>query len=164
MKYEFKTPVLSQEQLLNVRNPDVAWIQAWLNANCGTKLEVDGVWGTSSRAEFIHAMTNRNASPILPRELLSIAKDLGDTNTKRIKAVAVVESGGSGGWFNSGLPKILYERHKFWEWTTNVSKHICLSLTVFFYVTASVVKLRIGTDHERIGKYVSQHDIRGTRS
>ena len=124
MKYEFETPVLTKEQLSSVRNPDVAWIQAWLNANCGTKLEVDGVWGTSSRAEFIHAMTNRNANPILPRELLSIAKDLGDTNTKRIKAVAVVESGGSGGWFNSGLPKILYERHKFWEWTTNVSNRV----------------------------------------
>ena len=73
MKYE--TPVLTKEQLSSVRNPDVAWIQAWLNANCGTKLEVDGVWGTSSRAEFIHAMTNRSASPILPHELLSIAQD-----------------------------------------------------------------------------------------
>lgn len=118
MQYEFETPVLTKEQLSSVRNPDVAWIQAWLNANCGTKLEVDGVWGTSSRAEFIRAMTNRSASPILPHELLSIAQDLGDTNTKRIKAVADVESNGSG-WFNSGLPKILYERHKFWKHTAD---------------------------------------------
>lgn len=118
MTYEFETPVLTKEQLVSVRSPDVAWIQAWLNANCGTKLEVDGVWGTSSRAEFIHAMTDRSASPILPHELLSIAQDLGDVNTKRIKAVADVESNGSG-WFNSGLPKILYERHKFWKHTAN---------------------------------------------
>ena len=120
---QYETPVLTKEQLSSVRNPDVAWIQAWLNANCGTKLEVDGVWGTSSRAEFIHAMANRNASPILSQELLSIAQELGDVDTKRIKAVAAVESAGSG-WFNSGLPKILYERHKFWEWTTNVNNRV----------------------------------------
>ena len=41
-----KTPVLSQEQLATVRNPDVAWMQAWVNENCGTDLEIDGVWGT----------------------------------------------------------------------------------------------------------------------
>ena len=36
-----KTPVLTKEQLSSVRNPDVAW----LNENCGTDLEIDGVWG-----------------------------------------------------------------------------------------------------------------------
>ena len=120
---QYKTPVLTKEQLSSVRNPDVAWVQAWLNENCGTNLEVDGVWGISSRSEFIHAMTNLNASPILSQELLSIAQELGDVDTKRIKAVAAVESAGSG-WFNSGLPKILYERHKFWEWTTNGNRVI----------------------------------------
>ena len=117
---KFETPVLTEEQLSSVRNPDVAWIQAWLNANCGTKLEVDGVWGTSSRAEFIHAMTNRNAPAITEQELQTIAEQLGDSDTKRIKAVADVESNGSG-WFNSGLPKILWERHKFWKHTPDKS-------------------------------------------
>lgn len=113
MKYEFETPVLTKEQLSSVRNPDVAWIQAWLNANCGTDLEIDGVWGSSSRRTFISAMACRTAPAITEQELQTIAEQLGDSDTKRIKAVADVESNGSG-WFNSGLPKILWERHKFW--------------------------------------------------
>ena len=113
-----KTPVLSQEQLTAVRNPDVAWVQAWLNENCGTDLEIDGVWGTLSRSTFISAMACRTAPAITEQELQTIAQDLGDSDTKRIKAVADVESNGSG-WFNSGLPKILYERHKFWKHTAD---------------------------------------------
>lgn len=115
---EFKNPLLSEEQRLNARNTDVAWVQVWLNENCGTDLEVDGAWGTSSRAEFISAMTCRNAEPITEEQVMQIALDLGDTDTKRIKAVAAVESAGAG-WFNSGLPKILWERHKFWQWLRN---------------------------------------------
>lgn len=120
---EFKTPILSEELKAVVRDIDVAWVQAWLNENCGTNLEIDGVWGTSSKAEFISAMTCRTATAITEDELLEIAKALGDTNTKRIKAVAAVESNGSG-WFNSGLPKILYERHKFWEWARKTTSRI----------------------------------------
>lgn len=120
---EFKTPVLSEEQKSSVKNQDVAWIQAWLNENCGTDLEIDGAWGTSSRATFITAMTCRNAAAITDEELLEIAKQLGDTDTRRIKAVAVVESAGSG-WFNSGLPKILYERHKFWQWVKDAKNRV----------------------------------------
>ena len=111
---EFKTPILSEEQKQSMRNVDVAWLQAWLNENCGTDLEVDGVWGTVSRSQFIVAMACRNATAITNDELLQIAKDLGDNDTKRIKAVAAVESAGAG-WFNSGLPKILWERHKYWS-------------------------------------------------
>ena len=110
-----KTPVLS---LAVVRNPDVAWMQAWLNENCGTDLEIDGVWGTLSRSTFISAMACRTAPAITEQELQTIAEQLGDTDTKRIKAVADVESNGSG-WFNSGLPKILWERHKFWKHTAD---------------------------------------------
>ena len=114
------TPVLSQEQLSAVRNHDVAWIQAWLNENCGTNLEIDGAWGTLSRATFISAMACRAAPAITEHELQTIAEQLGDSDTKRIKAVADVESNGSG-WFNSGLPKILWERHKFWKHTADKS-------------------------------------------
>ena len=116
-----KTPILTKEQLSSVRNPDVAWVQAWLNENCGTDLEIDGVWGTLSRSTFISAMACRTAPAITEQELQTIAEQLGDKDTKRIKAVALVESNGSG-WFDSGLPKILWERHKFWEWTTNVNR------------------------------------------
>ena len=115
-----KTPILSQEQLATVRNPDVAWVQAWLNENCGTDLEIDGVWGTLSRSTFISAMACRTAPAITEQELQTIAEQLGDKDTKRIKAVALVESNGSG-WFDSGLPKILWERHKFWKHTADKS-------------------------------------------
>nr|DAT00645.1 MAG TPA: N acetylmuramidase [Caudoviricetes sp.] len=110
----YKTPLLTESQRANARDVDVAWIQAWLNVNCGTNLEVDGVWGTSSRAEFISAMTCRNAKAITEEEMNSLVRRLGDVTDKRIKAIAKVESAGSG-WFDSGLPKILYERHKFWK-------------------------------------------------
>ena len=118
MKIDFLNPILSEEEKAVVRDQDVAWVQKWLNENCGTNLEVDGVWGTVSRATFLAAMTCRTAEAITEAELLQIATELGDTNTSRIKAVAAVESNGSG-WFNSGLPKILYERHKFWKHSGN---------------------------------------------
>lgn len=119
----YKTPLLSVTQRAMARDLDVAWIQAWLNVNCGTNLEVDGVWGTSSRAEFIAAMTCRNAKAITAEEMQSLVRRLGDVNDKRIKAVAKVESAGSG-WFNSGLPKILYERHKFWKHVHNTVNRV----------------------------------------
>ena len=119
----YKTPLLSVTQRVMARDLDVAWIQAWLNVNCGTNLEVDGVWGTSSRAEFIAAMTCRNAKAITAEEMQSLVRRLGDVNDKRIKAIAKVESAGSG-WFNSGLPKILYERHKFWTHVHNAVNRV----------------------------------------
>ena len=81
----YKTPLLSVTQRAMARDLDVAWIQAWLNVNCGTNLEVDGVWGTSSRAEFIAAMTCRNAKAITAEEMQSLVRRLGDVNDKRIK-------------------------------------------------------------------------------
>lgn len=119
---EFKQPELSNE-ILNARNPDVAWVQAWLNLNAGTDLEIDGAWGTVSRVAFINAFVCKTATKITADEMEAIALELGDNNTNRLRAVAVVESGGSG-WFNSGLPKILWERHKFWQWVKNSSSRV----------------------------------------
>lgn len=118
-----KTPILTEEVKTKVRNADVAWVQMWLNLNAGTNLEIDGVWGTASRAAFINAFANRNAPAITEDELLEIARQLGDTDTKRIKAVAKVESNG-GGFFNSGLPKILWERHKYWNFVRNTALRV----------------------------------------
>lgn len=105
------------EQLQTVQDEDVAWVQRWLNERAGVNLVVDGVGGSLTRAAFITAFANRNAQAITQSELLQIAQSLGDVDTRRIVAVANVESAG-GGWFNSGLPKILFERHKFWKHTT----------------------------------------------
>lgn len=99
-----------------IKNEDVAWVQKWLNDHAGTNLVVDGVWGMMSRSAFLLAFANKNAPAITESELLSIAQQLGDVDTRRIRAVAKVESAGSG-WFDNGLPKILYERHMFWRET-----------------------------------------------
>lgn len=119
----FVNPVLTAEELKKSRNPDVSWLQKWLNLNAGTNLEVDGVWGTISRSSFILAFTCKNATAITEEELKRISIELGDSNTKRIKAVSKVESDGSG-WFNSGLPKILYERHKYWKHVKNAHNRV----------------------------------------
>lgn len=117
---------LTQEELKAVRgDPQVALIQKFLNVYGGqTPLVVDGLWGSLSKSTFLLAFVNKNAKAITDAEKLEIAKQLGDTNLKRINAVAKVESGPDGGWFSSGLPTILYERHKFWEWVTDKSKRV----------------------------------------
>lgn len=113
-----ETPeTVSETPESEVQNPDVAWVQQWLNDHAGCHLTVDGIGGSLTRAAFITAFANKNAPAVTEAELLQIARDLGDNDTKRIRAVAKVESAG-GGWFDSGLPKILFERHKFWKHTT----------------------------------------------
>lgn len=93
-------------------------LQLWINGKIKseglaiTPLVADGIPGPLTRSTFILLFVNKNARAIDETERLLIAKSLGDVNTKRIRAVAQVESAGSG-WFDSGLPKILYERHYF---------------------------------------------------
>lgn len=94
---------------------DVKQLQQWLNAHgASPKLVEDGQGGALTRAAFINVFVNKQATPITPAEVLAIAKRLGDTSDRRIRAVAAVEAKGSG-WFTSGLPKILYERHYFYR-------------------------------------------------
>lgn len=95
-------------------------LQQWINSKIKSEglsiplLEDDGVGGPITRSTFIMLFVNKKARAIDETERLMIAKSLGDTTTKRIAAVAKVESAGSG-WFDSGLPKILYERHYFYK-------------------------------------------------
>lgn len=100
---------------MNVRE-----LQQWLNDHgAHPKLVVDGVGGTLTRMAFIQVFVNKDAKAITNIELNEIAKSLNDKTTQRIEAVASVESQG-GGWFDSGLPKILYERHYFYKFTNKV--------------------------------------------
>lgn len=95
---------------MNVRD-----LQIWLNQHGAMPtLVTDGIGGAKTRNAIYQVFTNKNAAAITETQMLDLAKSLGDTTTKRIKAVAKVESGGSG-WLNSGLPKILYERHYFYK-------------------------------------------------
>lgn len=97
-------------------------LQTWLNdKGAYPKLVVDGMPGPRTENAILQVFTNKNAIAITEDQLISLARELGDTNTKRIKAVASVESGGSG-WFNSGHPKILYERHYFYRLTKKAVK------------------------------------------
>ena len=74
---------------------------------------IDGIIGRGSKDAILACFRNKKAPAISESEKFQLARRLGDTDTVRIKAVAKVEANGSG-WFNDGLPKILYERHKFW--------------------------------------------------
>lgn len=99
---------------------NVKELQQWINrkikeGNLQIKpLVEDGKAGLLTRSTFILLFVNKSATAITEAEKLVIAKQLGDTATKRISAVAKVESSGSG-WFDNGLPKILYERHYFFK-------------------------------------------------
>lgn len=101
---------------------NVKEMQVWLNKH-GANITADGIGGPKTKAAIIKVFTNKSAPAVTQEELLSLAKELGDTSDKRIKAVAAVESGGAG-WFNSGLPKILYERHYFYKLTTPAIKRL----------------------------------------
>jgi len=103
---------------------NVKELQIWLNAHGATpKLKEDGIGGTKTKEAILQVFTNKNAKAVTEDELKSLSVSLGDTNTKRIKAVSAVESGGNG-WFTSGLPKILYERHYFYRLTSDVIKKL----------------------------------------
>ncbi len=113
--------VLTAEEVKKAKDLHVAWMQKWLNSK-GADLVIEGQGGSLTRAAIINVFANKNAQSITQEQLQSIARDLGDTNTRRINAVAKVESGPYGGWFSSGLPTILYERHKYWGLTSMLNR------------------------------------------
>lgn len=90
-------------------------LQNWLNLK-GANIKVDGIGGSITRDAFIKVFTNPSYKKITENDLLVISKKLGDTSTKRLKAVSLVESGGSG-FLENGLPKILWERQLFYKFT-----------------------------------------------
>lgn len=95
-------------------NPKLAALQTWLNAK-GWKpqLVVDGLPGPKTREALIGIFANRNAPTVTDTEMAGFAARLGGT-LKQMRAVAAVESGGSG-FLVTGQPKILWERHHFWK-------------------------------------------------
>ena len=96
-------------------------LQIWLNDkikqnNLNLKLlVVDGIGGPITRNAIYEVFKCKNAKPVTEAELLDFAKQLGDTDTKRIKAIGKVETSGSA-WASDGTPKILYERHYFYKY------------------------------------------------
>lgn len=104
---------------------NVADMQIWLNNkiklnNLNLKpLVVDSVGGPATRNAVYQVFKCTNAKAVTEAELLEFAKQLGDTNTKRIKAVGKVETNGSA-WDKDGMPKILYERHYFYKYVKKI--------------------------------------------
>jgi len=90
----------------------VAEFQAWLNAH-GASIAVDGKGGPATRAAIIQVFINKKAQAATADQIAEIAQRLGGT-WKQLNAVATVESSG-GGWDQTGLLKILYERHYVWR-------------------------------------------------
>ncbi len=87
-------------------------LQTWLNAH-GAALTPDGKWGPATRMGLIDTFRNRNAPAATPGDIRQLALDLGCTE-RQIRALAIVESGGSG-WDDAGLLKCLWERHYLWR-------------------------------------------------
>ena len=109
-------------------NYKVKELQSWLNTHgASPKLKEDGLGGTLTKAAFIQVFINKNVCAITQKELQEIAESLGDTNTKRIEVVGKVESNGSG-WYDNGLPKILWERHYFYRLTKQIINNITFGL------------------------------------
>lgn len=95
-------------------NTKVEALQIWLNAK-GMKpqLVVDGEGGQATRDAVLTMFANRKAPAVTAAEIAAFAARLG-VSVAQLKAVADVESGGSG-FLVSGHPKILWERHYFWK-------------------------------------------------
>ena len=94
-------------------------LQKWLNQkstelNIGITINTDGLGGPKTKDLFLKVMQNKQARAITEEELKEFANQLGDNSTTRIKAIAKVESNGSG-WDNNGYVKILFERHYFYK-------------------------------------------------
>lgn len=87
-------------------------LQRWLN-NHGASLMEDGRWGPATRAGVIETFRNRQALAITEADILALA-NRHQFDPRAMKAVAKVESGGSG-WDRSGLLACLYERHYLWR-------------------------------------------------
>lgn len=86
----------------------IANLQTWLNAH-GASLVVDDKNGPATRRAVIEVFRNAAAPAIRPDELKALA-NRHDFDLRAMRAVAKVESGGSG-WDKAGLLACLFERH-----------------------------------------------------
>lgn len=95
-------------------NEAVRRMQLWLNARgVADPIEADGLRGPATRQAILDTFANRNAPAVKNADLIALARRLG-CSVAQIRAVAKVESAGSG-FFPSGRPKLLWERHYFWR-------------------------------------------------
>lgn len=89
-------------------------LQAWINSKGGA-IAVDGQPGPATRDALKAIFVNKAAAAVTDEDMRALAQGLG-CSVNQLKAVAEVESGGSG-FDGNGRPKMLFERHKFSKWT-----------------------------------------------
>jgi N-acetylmuramidase len=90
--------------------PNVEEFQTWMNTK-GASLTVDGGFGPKSTQAALQVFTNLNPSLVTDIDIQAVADRL-SVSTKQVRAVAKVESSGSG-FDPTCKPKILFERHFF---------------------------------------------------
>lgn len=96
-------------------NAEVEALQLFLNAHgASPQLLVDGKGGEATEQAVLQVFANTGAPAITPEEELQFAKRLGDSNRRRLRAVAITESNGSG-FGLGGRAKLLWERHYFFK-------------------------------------------------
>ncbi|WDF72882.1 N-acetylmuramidase domain-containing protein [Novosphingobium sp. KACC 22771] len=78
-------------------------------------VQPDGLWGNRSRAALLRCFTSQNTGALGEEGMVEFAARLG-VSVRQLAAVAKVEAGGSG-FDAAGRPKILFERHKFHQFT-----------------------------------------------
>lgn len=148
---------------------NIKQLQQWLNNKIkqeGLKLPLlneDGLSGPATRNAIYSVFSCKNAKAATEEDILRVAKMLGDTNTRRLKAIAKVESNGSG-WDSTGLPKILYERHYFYRHVKRViffpgSKDPFLSNKQWGGYTQDFNKNNINDSWEKLAHAVSYNVI-----
>ena len=98
-------------------NNQISKLQEFINFNINGNIVVDGIFGNESKLAVIKLFSNKNPALITEDQLLTISRNLGDINSKRLKAIAKVESSGFG-WKKDNKLKILFERHIFYKLTT----------------------------------------------
>jgi hypothetical protein len=75
----------------------------------------DGVWGPASKAALLSKFTHPHAPALTDADFAAAAERLG-CSPAQIRAVRVVEAAGSG-FDGQGMPRMLFERHKFHGFT-----------------------------------------------
>tara|TARA_R110000824_G_scaffold401790_1_gene616447 strand:- start:32410 stop:33162 length:753 start_codon:yes stop_codon:yes gene_type:complete len=75
---------------------------------------VDGKPGAITKREFLRIFANKSAAAITNDEFTKFAAMLDNASPAKVMAFAMTESGKSA-FFDTGRPKILYERHYFWR-------------------------------------------------
>ena len=88
--------------------------QTWLNSK-GQHLPVDGQCGQTTRDAVKAVFTNLDAKAVTEEQMRSLATWLG-CSYNQLVAVSRVESAGAG-YDSNGRPKMLFERHKFSDFT-----------------------------------------------